>query len=25
MSGRSPQVILEEILSEVPVPVAESP
>ena len=25
MSGRSPQVILEEILSEVPVPVAETP
>jgi len=25
MSGRSPQVILQEILSEVPVPVAESP
>ncbi|MGZ5213517.1 MAG: AAA family ATPase [Actinomycetota bacterium] len=25
MSGRSPQVILEEILSEVPVPVAENP
>ena len=25
MSGRSPQVILEEILAEVPVPVAENP
>jgi len=25
MSGRSPQVILQEILSEVPVPVAETP
>jgi hypothetical protein len=25
MSGRSPLVILEEILSEVPVPVAETP
>jgi len=25
MSGRSPQVILQEILTEVPVPVAENP
>jgi MoxR-like ATPase len=25
MSGRSPQVILEEILAEVPIPVAENP